>query len=137
MAISILFQMNIDESSNSVTDSYDSISKTPVYSRDPLSICSAASTSAPLVPHITTHSLKNTTKTLQQEKQHKDDEFEAFGKYLASELRAMDDIAMARRIKLKLNRYYLDCVDSEQQQEQITNRFQRSSKHNNTDSVPE
>lgn len=43
-------------------------------------------------------------------------EFEVFGNYLASELRSLEDIPMARRIKSKLNRFFLDAVDEEKQQ---------------------
>lgn len=59
--------------------------------------------------------MKAAVETLNQSKQQVCDEFDAFGKFLASELRSLDDIAMARRIKHKLNRFFLDAVEEEQQ----------------------
>lgn len=59
--------------------------------------------------------MKAAVETLNQSKQQACDEFEAFGKFLASELRSLDDISMARRIKRKVNRFFLDVFDEEQQ----------------------
>lgn len=59
--------------------------------------------------------MKAAVESFNHSKQQACDEFEAFGKFLASELRSLDDIAMARRIKHKLNRCFLDAVDEEQQ----------------------
>lgn len=58
--------------------------------------------------------MKAAVETFNQSKQQSCDEFEAFGKFLASELRSLDDIAMARRIKRKVNRFFLDAIDEEQ-----------------------
>lgn len=55
-------------------------------------------------------SMKLVAQTLQQSKQKAADECGTFPNYLASEFRAMDNISMARRIKLKLNRFYLDYI---------------------------
>lgn len=58
--------------------------------------------------------MKAAVESLNRSKQQPCDEFETFGKYLASELRSLDDIAMARRIKLKLSRFFLDALEQEQ-----------------------
>lgn len=123
----IVFQLNFDDGSNSMTDSFDSNPKTPSSIRKQSPVSSIASTSS--AANVIVESMKMAAQTLQQSKQQPIDEFDTFGKYLASKLRAMDDIAMARRIKLKITRFYIDCVELEQQQqhqiqqqqEQITN----------------
>lgn len=58
--------------------------------------------------------MKSAVESLNRSKQQPCDEFETFGKYLASEVRSLDDIAMARRIKLKLSRFFLDVLEQEQ-----------------------
>lgn len=59
---------------------------------------------------------------LKQQPQH-NDEFEAFGHFLASELRSLNDIGMACRKKIKLNRCFLDLLDDEHTQVQTEQIF--------------
>lgn len=87
-----------------------------------------AATSSTIPPHsavsVVAESIKAAVESLNQLKQQQQhsDEFEAFGKFLASELRSLDDIARARRIRHKLNRYFLDIVDEEYAQNSSTKR---------------
>lgn len=97
-------------------DSADVMPKTPNSARKTPSVCSAASNSSQSAANVIAESMKAAAQTLQQSKKSSVDEFHTFGMYLASELRALDNIAMARRVKMKLNRYFLDTVESEQQQ---------------------
>lgn len=93
--------------------------KTPRTNRKTPSACSVASgqSSSHSAASIIAESMKSAAQSFQQSKQQSADEFDTFGKYLASELRALDNIGMARRIKLKMNRFFLDAVEEEQQQQ--------------------
>lgn len=111
---------NIDDSLNSdALRNHDAMDKTPRTNRKTPSICSVASgqSSSHSAASIIAESMQSAAQSLQQSKQQSADEFDTFGKYLASELRALDNIAMARRIKLKVNRFFLDAVEEEQQQQ--------------------
>lgn len=56
--------------------------------------------------------MKNAVNQL-KDRRKCEDEFEAFGKYVATELRSLADPLMAQRIRLKMTRFLVDCIEAE------------------------
>lgn len=42
-----------------------------------------------------------------------DDEFDTFGRYVATELRSLNNVNVARKIRLKINRFLMDLIEGE------------------------
>ncbi|KAJ6632855.1 hypothetical protein Bhyg_16428 [Pseudolycoriella hygida] len=108
-AMSFVDHTENKQSSNSVNvdeESYDSTfdrlsTTTPVPS---LLSSPTTTSSAPTVMD---------TLCVKEHHQSAEDEFDVFGKYVASELRSLTDPRAAQRIRFKVARYLMDCIEDE------------------------
>lgn len=73
---------------------------------------SATSSSA---AHVVAEGMKDAVKQLKEHRQHNEDEFDVFGKYIATELRSLSDPRSARIIRFKVARFLMDCIEAENQ----------------------
>lgn len=59
--------------------------------------------------------MKDAVNQLIEQRQKRDDEFDAFGKYVATELRSLPDPSSAQRVRFKVARYLMYCIELEYQ----------------------
>lgn len=59
--------------------------------------------------------MKDAVNQLKEQRQKREDEFDAFGKYVATELRSIRDPSSAQRVRFKVARYLMDCIEFEHQ----------------------
>lgn len=52
--------------------------------------------------HIVAEGMKDAVNQLKEQRQKREDEFDTFGKYIATELRSLSDPNAARRVRFKL-----------------------------------
>lgn len=64
---------------------------------------------------IVAEGMKDAVTKLKENRQNRDDEFDAFGKYVATELRSLSDVNSARRIRFRVARCLMDCIEAENQ----------------------
>lgn len=69
---------------------------------------SGASSSA---AQIVAEGMKDAVNKLNEQRKKREDEFDAFGKYVATELRSLSDPYYARQVRIKLARCLMDCIE--------------------------
>lgn len=57
--------------------------------------------------------MKEAVNDLKNRQTHRDDEFDTFGRYIATELRSMADSSAAQRVRFKLARCLMDGIEAE------------------------
>lgn len=108
-------KLYVDESSlDSTIDR--SMTSTPEKSKrgrlsQPSSITATSSSAA----HIVAEGMKDAVNQLKEQRQKREDEFDAFGKYVTSELRSLSNPSSAQRVRFKVARYLMDCIEFENQ----------------------
>lgn len=105
-------KVNVDESSSidQSTTSTPEISK-----RRRLSQSSSVSATSPSAAYIVAEGMKGVVNQIKDQRQNREDEFDAFGKFVASELRSLYDPTSAQRVRFKVARYLMDCIELENQ----------------------
>lgn len=74
------------------------------------SVTDASSSAA---AHIVAEGMKDAVDKLKDQRQKREDEFDAFGKYVATELRSLSDGSSAQRVRFKVARFLMDCIEEE------------------------
>lgn len=57
--------------------------------------------------------MKEAVHELKNRQTEREDEFDTFGKYIATELRSMSDPSAAQRVRFKLARCLMDAIENE------------------------
>lgn len=57
----------------------------------------------------------NAVNQFNEQRQEREDEFDLFGKYIASEIRSLSDPNAARRVRFRMVRCLMDSIDAELQ----------------------
>lgn len=104
--------------SNSVCDSlsflFDSNSKTPEISElRRLSQSSSEATTSSSATSIVSEGMKYSANELEVQRQPRLNEFDVFGNYIATELRSISDPNAAQRIRFKVARCLMECIEAE------------------------
>lgn len=70
--------------------------------------------------------MKDAVNQLKETRQKREDDFDAFGKYVATELRSLSDANSAQRVRFKVARFLMDCIESENQNNSQVNVLQET-----------
>lgn len=65
--------------------------------------------------YIVAEGMKDAANQLKEQRQMCGDEFDVFGEYVASELRSLSDPQSAQRVRFKVGRFLMDCIEAENQ----------------------
>lgn len=105
--------MNLDEAS------VEGIMTTPTISQNTkrrrLSQSSSVTDSSSSAAQIVAEGMKNAVNQLKDQRHKREDEFDAFGKYVATELRSLSDTSAARRVRFKVARCLMASIEDENQ----------------------
>lgn len=109
-------KVNVDEVSFDSFDRSSTSTPTPQISkRRRLSQSSSVTGTSTSAAFIVAEGMKDAVEQLKQQRQKREDEFDAFGKYVATELRSLGDPNAAQRVRFKVARYLMDCIEYENQ----------------------
>lgn len=61
--------------------------------------------------HIVAEEIKEAVNPLKGQSEEREDVFDTFGKYIATELRSLSDPSYARQVRVKLARCLMDCIE--------------------------
>lgn len=61
--------------------------------------------------HIIADGMKDAVNPLKEQREEREDVFDTFGKYVATELRSLADPNYARQVRVKLARCLMDCIE--------------------------
>lgn len=59
--------------------------------------------------------MKDAVNRLKEQRQRHEDEFDAFGRYVATEIRSLSDPNSAQRVRFKVARVLMDSIEAENQ----------------------
>lgn len=107
--------MNADERSLDSPFDRSSTNTPQISKRRRLSQSSSVTATSSSEAHIVAEGMKDAVNQLKEQRQKREDEFDAFGKYVATELRSLSDPNSARRVRFKVARCLMDCIEAENQ----------------------
>ncbi|XP_055524911.1 uncharacterized protein LOC129718289 isoform X3 [Wyeomyia smithii] len=96
-----------------------STTSTPRFSKSRRSSQSSSITTTSSAPIVAKEKKDDAAaKQVTEQQQRCEDEFDVFGRYIASELRSLSDLKFARQVRLKLTRCLMDCIETENHYQQ-------------------